>query len=256
MCRHLAYAGPSRSLASVLFEPTHALERQSWQPKHQTDVTINADGWGVGWWDHGVRDEPARYRTATPMWADRAFRTPAELVHATAFVAATRAATPPSPVVDTGNAPFTAGPWLFSLNGYVVGHGPLGDQLRREVSVARAPAIEGTADSEVLFALLLDRLDAGATAAGAVAGLALDLLGRARAKLNLLLSDGRRIVATTCGNSLFSLCGAGLAEGGVLLASEPLDDHPAWRALPDGSLVEATGCSVTLSSLTAPGAPT
>ncbi|HEV8116107.1 MAG TPA: hypothetical protein VGP53_07710, partial [Acidimicrobiales bacterium] len=157
MCRHLAYLGPRRSLASLLHEPPHSLEAQTFKPRHQTEVRMNADGWGVGWWDHDLRPEPARYRTATPMWADRAFRTPAELVTASALVASARAATPPTAVVDTGNAPFAAGPWLFSLNGYVVGYaGPRGEALRRCVSGQRSQAIEGTADAEVLFALLLD----------------------------------------------------------------------------------------------------
>lgn len=254
MCRHLAYLGPPRSLSSLLFAPPHSLEVQSWKPKHQTEVTMNADGWGVGWWDHEVRAEPARYRTSTPIWSDQAFRGPAELVYAHAFVAALRAATPPSPVVETGNAPFTAGPWLFSLNGYVVGHaGPLGDELRREVTPARASGLQGTADSEVLFALLLDRMDAGAAPADAVADLVGDVLSRGRAKLNLLLSDGHEAVATTASNSLYALTDTGLAAGGVLLASEPLDDDPAWAAVPDGSLVEAGGTSVKISSLMPPG---
>lgn len=256
MCRHLAYLGPARPLASLLFEPAHSLEVQSYRPRHQPDVTLNADGWGVGWWDHALRPEPARYRTATQMWADRAFRSPAELVHAPACMAATRAATPPSAVVDTGNAPFTAGPWLFSLNGYVVGHaGAVGEELRRAVSPERAQGLEGTSDAEVLFALLLDRLDADAAPAEAVRALVADVGARGPARLNVLLSDGRSIVATTCGNTLFVLTDTGLAEGGVLVASEPLDDHPAWMAVPDGSLVEARGTSVEISSLAPGGAP-
>jgi glutamine amidotransferase len=253
MCRHLAYLGPPRSLASLVFDPPHSLEVQSYRPKHQPDVTLNADGWGVGWWDHDLRPEPARYRTATQMWADRALRSAAELVHASAIVAATRAATPPSPVVDTGNAPFAAGPWLFSLNGFVVGHdGPVGERLRRAVSPERAEGIEGTSDAEVLFALVLDRLDAGAPPAEAVAAVVADVRALGPARLNLLLADGRSVVATTCAGSLFSLTDAGLAQGGVLLASEPLDDHPAWMPVPDGSLVEARGTTVEISSL-APG---
>ena len=128
---------------------------------------MNADGWGVGWWDPHVRSDPARYRTASPMWTDRSFRSVAEVVHAGALVAAVRSATPPSPIVDTGNAPFTAGPWLFSLNGFVSAYrGPIGEALRRLVSEDRAIAIEGTSDSEVLFALVLDQLDDGAHARG------------------------------------------------------------------------------------------
>ena len=33
MCRHLAYLGPPRSLASLLYEPEQSLEKQSWKPR-------------------------------------------------------------------------------------------------------------------------------------------------------------------------------------------------------------------------------
>jgi gamma-glutamyl hercynylcysteine S-oxide hydrolase len=117
------------------------------------------------------------------------------------------------------------------------------------VSPRRAQRLEGTADSEVLLALIMDRIDAGATAPGALADLVAHVRARSAAKLNLLLGDGHELYATTCGNSLFALVGAGLAEGGVLLASEPLDDHPAWLPIPDGSLAVATGTELDVSPL-------
>lgn len=241
MCRHLAYLGAPRSLSSLLYDPEHSLEHQSWKPLHQREGALNADGWGVGWWDPSVREEPARYRTAAPMWTDRSFRSVAEVVHAGAILAAVRSATPPSPIVDTGNAPFSAGRWLFSLNGFVVGfRGPAGERLRRQVSEARAAGIEGSSDSEVLFALVLDALDRGAPPADALAEVTALVLDRAEGRLNLLLCDGRRIVATTCGNSLFTLQRDGVAAAGVVVASEPLDGHAGWARVPDGSLVEAT----------------
>jgi len=241
MCRHLAYLGPKRSLSSLLYAPDLSLERQSWKPLHQREGAMNADGWGVGWWDPEVRPEPARYRTAAPMWTDRSFRSVADLVHAGAILAAVRSATPPSPIVDTGNAPFSAGRWLFSLNGFVIGfRGPVGEHLRRDVSEHRAIGIEGTTDSEVLFALVLDALDAGASPADALCAVTTEVLDRTDGKLNLLLGDGQRIVATTCGNSLFTLHDHGLAAGGVLVTSEPLDDHGGWERVPDGHVVEAT----------------
>ncbi|MEO6318328.1 MAG: class II glutamine amidotransferase, partial [Acidimicrobiales bacterium] len=33
MCRHLAYLGPARSLASLLHEPPHSLEVQTFKPR-------------------------------------------------------------------------------------------------------------------------------------------------------------------------------------------------------------------------------
>ena len=257
MCRHLAYLGPPRSLASLLYEPSHSLEEQSWKPLRQRAGAMNADGWGVGWWDPHVRPEPARYRTAAPMWTDRSFRSVAEVVRTGACLAAVRSATPPSPIVETGNAPFAFGPWLFSLNGYVRDfRGPAGVTLRKAVSEERTIAIEGSSDSEVLFALTLDALDSGATPEQALAG----VIGRATALaecfLNLLLSDGHTIVATTWGNSLSTLQGAGLAEGGVLVASEPLDDERLWADVPDHSVVRATPSELSVTALSEHGGPT
>lgn len=250
MCRHLAYLGPPRSLASLLYEPEQSLERQSWQPKHQREGALNADGWGVGWWDPAVTATPARYRSARPLWSDASLRSVADLVRAGAIVAAVRSATPPLPVVETGNAPFSADGWLFSLNGFVRGFaGELGEALRRDVSPVRAGAIQGSSDSEVLFALVLDSMDGGASPTDALVAVTAHALARAEGRLNLLLADGARIVATACGNSLFVLEGEGLADGGVLVASEPLDDHAGWVQVPEGTVVEATCSGVRTSAL-------
>lgn len=255
MCRHLAYLGPPRTLASLLHEPSWSLEVQSWKPRHQREGAMNADGWGVGWWDAAVRPAPARYRSAAPMWTDGSFRSVAEVVRSEAVVAAVRSATPGSPIVATGNAPFTADHWLFSLNGFVTGfRGGVGEELRRTVSADRAAAIEGSADTEVLFALVLDRLDAGVPPADALAQVTAAVLACTDGKLNLLLGDGTSIVATTWGNSLFTLQGTGLAEGGVLVASEPLDDGP-WTRVPDRSLVIASTDDLQVAPLATFGGP-
>jgi glutamine amidotransferase len=257
MCRHLAYLGPERSLASLLHDPPRSLELQSWKPRLQREGAINADGWGVGWWDLSVRPEPARYRTAAPMWTDGSFRSVAQVVRAEAIVAAVRSATPPAPIVATGNAPFTVERWLFSLNGFVTGFRTtgVGERLRRSVTEARAQGIEGSTDTEVLFALVLDQLDQGLPAPDAVATVLRHVLDVTEGRLNLLLSDGDQIVATACGNSLVTLHGTGLAAGGVLVASEPLDDDPAWTTVPDGSVVLARRDDLRVVPLATFGGP-
>jgi glutamine amidotransferase len=146
--------------------------------------------------------------------------------------------------------------WLFSLNGYVGGfRGPAGESMRREVSEARAVAIDGTSDSKVLFALVLDALDGGATAEQALGGVIATAADRGESFLNLILSDGHSMLATTWGNSLFTLQGEGLATGGVLVASEPLDDHPGWTPVPERSLVRASCTAVDVSPLSSHGGP-
>ncbi len=248
MCRFLCYLGPPVTLGSVVLDPPYCLKRQAWAPRHQRVGAINADGFGVGWYDFGRRPEPARYRTARPLWADRSFESLAGLVTAPALVAAVRDATPPSPVEETGSQPFTSGPWLFAHNGKVGGWAvdpEVKAALRRPLSDRRAAGIEGAADSEVLFALALDHLDGGATAADALAAMVASATGVAPSILNLLLTDGHRVTATACGDSLFLLEG----PDSVVVASEPYDDDPAWRRVPDGSMVEARPGWVSTVSL-------
>jgi glutamine amidotransferase len=142
-------------------------------------------------------------------------------------LAAVRSATPPNPAEESGAAPFTAGPWLWSVNGAVSSDVTA---LRRSVPLRRASGIEGSSDSEVLFALLLDRLDSGSDPATALVDL-LAIPGR----LNLLLTDGSTIWATAWGDTLWTRSWA----GGVVVASEPFDDDQGWATVPDRSLVVA-----------------
>jgi glutamine amidotransferase len=238
MCRHLAYVGPPVTLEKLIVKPTHSLLQQSFAPRYQTHGTINADGFGVGWYDRDKRIGPARYRTTRQIWADLSFASIAGLVSSNAVLAAVRSASPGMPVEETSTPPFTEGPWLFSHNGFVPGFRTgVGRELRRRVSETRALGIAGATDSELLFALVLDRLDDGTPPPDAlvsVIGLVEELT---TARLNLLLTDGERIAATACRNSLFVFDDRQLT-GAVVVASEPYDDDAGWEAVKDGSAVE------------------
>jgi len=246
MCRLLAYVGPPRPLPELLYEPPFSLEHQAYAPRCQAHGLVNADGWGVGWYDLALRPEPARYRTATPMWADRRFAEMAPLLRSGHVVAAVRSATPPAPVEESGTPPFCSGPYLFAHNGVVHGatEGAV-EALRREVTLARAAQLQGSADSEVLFALALDRLDAGATLGEALA----HVIARAEAvgggRFNLMLSDGHRLAATACGDTLYVRTPSG--AGGTVVASEPYDDAGGWIAVDDRTLVVVDGDGPTLT---------
>jgi glutamine amidotransferase len=245
MCRHLAYLGPPVTLDALLLAPEFSLLRQSYAPRHQTQGRINADGFGVGWYDRR-RHEPARYRRREPMWADRSFASIAGVIESGAIVAAVRSASPGFPVEESGNAPFIAGRWLFSMNGFIAGyHDGVGAALRAELPERLRDTVVGSVDSEVLFLLALARMDDGAAPADALVDVVAGVLGRATGRLNLLLCDGERAYATTCGNSLF----VHDAAEGVIVASEPHDDDAGWRAVPDGSLVEATASDVAITPL-------
>jgi len=242
MCRHLAYVGPPVTLAALLYDPPHSLLRQSYAPRRQRHGIVNADGYGVGWYRPDARPEPARYRRSGPMWADRSLASFAGVVSSGAVLAAVRCATPPAPIEETGAAPFTDGRWLLSLNGSVTTDLVA---LRRQVSARRDGAIQGASDTEVVFALLLDRLDAGAAPAAALGDLVASIPGR----LNLLLTDGTTIWATASGDSLWWRIGRLPGGAGVVVASEPYDDEPGWLEVPERTLVTATPGHTTTSPL-------
>jgi glutamine amidotransferase len=66
------------------------------------------------------------------------------------------------------------------------------------------------------------------------------------ARLNLLLTDGRRIIATRW-NGTPSI----LRTGGVVVASEPYYDDPGWADVPDHHLVDVADGVVTVTELEA-----
>src|SRR6185295_20097175 len=104
MCRHLGYLGPAVPVSGLVLDPPHSLLRQSWAP---TDMrrggTINADGFGVGWYTdtpepvdwrrdgkagYAPAVPPVVYRRSTPMWTDAALPGLLQPVRATVVLAA------------------------------------------------------------------------------------------------------------------------------------------------------------------------
>lgn len=244
MCRHLARIGPPVTLQALLIDPEHALLRQSWAPRHQTHGVLNADGFGVGWYDPR-RAEPAVYRRATPMWSDASFASIAGVIQARAVLAAVRSATPGFAVDEASTPPLSSGRWLFSHNGAVDGYWDgANEALRARVSAGRAAQIRTTVDSALLFAMTLDALDDGADAAEALASVVTTVKQLAGGRLNLLLTDGEQIAATAFGNSLFTC-----AREAVHIASEPSDDDEGWSAVPDLSVVRATEHDVSIQPI-------
>ena len=254
MCRLLAYLGPPITLEALLVDPPHGLAHQAWAPERQVSGTVNADGFGVGWYDLARRPEPGVHRTTLPMWADRSFASFGGLVASTAVVAAVRGATAPAPTEASGTPPFTAGPWLFAHNGAVERfRGGVGAELRRLLTPEQESAILGASDSEVLFHLALAAVAGGASPGEALRRVVAEVEQRSGGRLNLVLTDGHAVAATRVGDSLWAL-----ADGDrTVIASEPNETDPRWQEIPDRSLVTATAGALTIEPLTAaPADPT
>jgi len=238
MCRHLAYAGPPASLRSLLVDPPHSLYRQAWAPRRQRHGTVNADGFGIGWYAAGD-PVPARYRQGGPMWADVSLPDLARVTRSGTVLAAVRSATPGTAAGAEAAAPFGCGPWLFSHNGVAPG-------WREWADPALLPSLEALVDSALLWALALRRLRAGAAMGAALAATIADAEAAGPAgRYNLLLTDGQSIAATACGDTLWYR----RSPGAVTVASEPDDDGPGWTEVPDRHLLTAAAGDVRVRPL-------
>jgi glutamine amidotransferase len=247
MCRHLAWIGRPRTLASLVLDPPHGLLRQSYAPREQRHGKVNADGFGVGWYVPDVRREPARYRRAQPIRTDASFASFAGVVSSAVVVAAVRSATPPFPSDEAGAAPFTAGPWLFSHNGRVANFARASLELRSRLPAAAAAGVEGPSDAALLWAMLRHRLESGQALSDALTAVVADAVAAGGGRLNLLASDGQAVAATAYGDTLFTR----LDDDGVVVASEPYDNEPGWERVPDRCLVVATSTRLDISPLPA-----
>ena len=226
MCRHLAWLGQPVTVASLMLEPPSGLLVQSYAPRRQKHGLMNADGWGAGFFDG---PHPRRGRSAAPLWGDVSFASVAPALSSSCVVAAVRSASVGMPIEPSASAPFTDGTWLLSHNGLV-------DRAVLPLS----PHAESTNDSALLAALIFERgLDALGDTVAAVAA------DDPNARLNILAGNGSRLLATTWGDTLSVL----RRPDGVVLASEPYDDDPAWQEIPDRHLVEVIGHHVDLSPL-------
>ncbi|MEU1081245.1 ergothioneine biosynthesis protein EgtC [Streptomyces sp. NPDC005908] len=249
MCRHLAYVGPEEPLGALLVRPAHGLYRQSWAPRRQRHGTVNADGFGVGW--YADRDPvPARYRRAGPVWADLSFTDLARVVRTRALLAAVRDATLSGADAEAAAAPFASGTWLFSHNGAVPGWPGSLAPLAATLPAEDLLSLEARNDSAFVWALVLARLRAGDTMGQALADTVAEVAEAApTARLNLLLTDGDTVTATAWGDTLWYLARPG---GGTVVASEPYDDDPHWQEVPDRTLLAASRTDVLLTPLKEP----
>ncbi len=244
MCRHLAYLGPPTTLSALVLEPVHGLLRQSYAPADMRGGgTVNADGFGVGWYPAGGAD-PARYRSAAPVWSDPAFAELARVTSTAAALAAVRSATVGMPVTAGASAPFAEGRWLFSHNGVVRGWPDAVAALAATLPVTDLLTLDAPTDSALLWALVRHRLRAGKDGADALVDVAVEAAAAAPgSRLNLLLTDGTTVWATAWDHAL----SVRTSPDVVLVASEPLDADPGWACVPDRHLVVARpgGCHLT-----------
>jgi predicted glutamine amidotransferase len=259
----MAWVGQPVLVEELLFKTQHGIVDQSLHSRMGAEPT-NGDGFGIGW--YGTGDGPAVYRSVSPAWSDANLRDLAAHVESPLFLVHVRAAIG-SPVQQTNCHPFRHGNWLFAHNGYVGGF----RQVRRDLMLAVDPDlfadIQGSTDSEVLFALALtfglrdDPIDALAATVGLVEETARRHGVPDAVQGTFCCSDGERVWAvryatTGPARSLYASTDAEairrlhpenprlqrLHPDDRVVVSEPFSDLPGmWREIPQSSAVTVGG---------------
>ncbi len=251
MSRLLAYMGSPILLSRAIINHPHSLIEQAYAPREMVTGTINADGYGFGWYSE-LSDRPGTYHRSTPIWSDPDLPRIGRVIASGCIFAAVRNATPGFAVDLLNVPPYVHKHLLFMHNGAVEGFNHrFRNKLLEGISEEIQATTLGSADSEVLFGLALTHLQrAGANAGDGTEALkdalentlrrVMAIAGpeKARASLNMGLTDGHsmafaRLARGIDPNSLYIR----RDDGAVWVASEPIDDSDTWQEIPPDNWV-------------------
>ncbi|MBW0551878.1 hypothetical protein O181_091593, partial [Austropuccinia psidii MF-1] len=159
MCRLLIFKGEPIVLAHLITKPSHSIINQAFDSRLRLDARpINADGFGVGWYDITSDDPtPCVFQAITPAWSNRNLHRLAEKIRSPLVFAHVRAST--SGALSEENChPWIYGSLLWMHNGHVAGFNQIKRKLQSELSDEFFNFPQGTTDSEWAFALFLNEL--------------------------------------------------------------------------------------------------
>ena len=269
MCRFVLYLGNEITLDVLTTRPTNSIIHQSYD-SHLGREPLNGDGFGLAWYVPRVSSEPAQFRSIQPAWNNVNLRHLARVCSSPSILAHVRAATPGSGVSESNCHPFTAGRFAFMHNGSVAEFGRLKRRIVDRLSDESFSALQGTTDSEHLFAIFRDRYVRCEDGGGAVGmanalratiaeivELMSDVGVRGDSFLNVAVTDGSEAVVSryatgsaqspslyvasgtdcTCESGVSRLTHCGGPPSAIIVASEPLNDDPGWEPVPHNHLL-------------------
>nr|WP_290227637.1 ergothioneine biosynthesis protein EgtC [Trichocoleus desertorum] len=249
MCRLLGYLGPSISLDRLLNKPEHSLIVQSYQPREMTSGLLNADGFGIGWYHPQQATNPFTYKNTSPIWNDPNLSSLSRYIESGCILANVRSATAGMGVDLSNCQPFQQDSILFMHNGFIKNfRHTLRKAICDRLDEKSHQVIQGTTDSEHIFALLLHYWHQAPEkpledALQQTLIVLSDLTERQQLEFsaNILISDGKRLVASrfatqTSTPSLYWLRDDPTLPNAVVVASEPLFAGD-WITCPERSIL-------------------
>ncbi|WP_162902245.1 class II glutamine amidotransferase [Facilibium subflavum] len=261
MCRFIAYIGKERILLNELIDkPENSLINQSRQAK-EGRLGLNADGFGLAWYDHAVNTFPGVFKSIQPAWNDNNLKHLASKVKSNCFLSHVRASTI-GDVVFNNCHPFTHDKYAFVHNGTIRHFEKIRRHVINELDDLLFEEVKAQTDSEHLFFLIMQYMkkdSANCSMEKAVISAFAKIMSLQEkddnehfSRLNIALTDGENLIATRYVSknqeplSLYYATGQsidaahdetlmleGKKTGAIVIASEPLTDYLAeWHEIP------------------------
>jgi glutamine amidotransferase len=153
MCRFVAYIGKPIMADELLIKPHNSLMKQS-SNALESEMTVNGDGFGVGWYSHAIRKEPALFRSIRPAWNDENLKYNASMIKSHCLLAHIRAATQGAVSIENTH-PFHYREFLMMQNGGINNFSKIKRAVINRLDEDLFEWVYGQTDTQYIFALFL-----------------------------------------------------------------------------------------------------
>ena len=261
MCRWLIYIGKEITLNEILFNGENSIIKQSYkktftpflEEPNKRDHEINADGFGIGWYNNTLQ-EPCLYISTNTPWGDINIRKLSNYITSKFIFAHIRAIKPLSlSIIHEYNChPFTHRNFMFMHNGDIKNFISFKKKIVNDLKDDVYKIIKGNTDSEFAFAIFLNFLDKETFFDGRQLEINFfkEIVIKTIKKLvkygnnipmsmNFAFTDGNTIICTRYINndeeppSLYFR----IMENSAIISSEPVDYDDNWKYITKNNLV-------------------
>ena len=259
MCR--LYGFRATELTKIECTLVHAQNALIVQSCKDRSGTSHLHGWGLAAYQNGKLHIEREVQAAVEA---EGFRRAASRTYSDAVLAHVRRATIGRVSLENTH-PFSHGAWAFVHNGTLPNFNILRPRMLELMTPEHRSAIRGETDSEHVFHLILSRhetapnrslLETLHLSLGQIITWCLEIDPAARIGLNVLLTDGSRLVGSRWGRTLHFVERLGVHDceicgfphirhdmrhsyRAVVIASEPITHEP-WHEVPEGCVFSVT----------------
>lgn len=262
MCRFSALLSKSPiHLQTILNDPLNSLVNQSYSARESSSSGINADGFGVGWYNRELSPDPGVFKSILPAWNDENLLNLTSKISSHCFIGHVRASTVGN--VNYANChPFSHKQFLFVHNGTIQDFDLIKKAVIQLLPRSLLKNVKGQTDSEYLFALICKFMPDNCSVSEAQKAItqAIETINALQkekeieicSRLNTVLTDGNFLIATRYSSKteddLLSLYyRENICQNekqcdevcSVTVSSEMLDDHGPenWIEVPSNHII-------------------